>query len=54
VLGNLLETTSDPFGEAGFDKVLLAVFLEPLIVERILEMLKGESKVEDGYVGVYT
>jgi hypothetical protein len=53
MLGNLLEAPSDPFGEAGFDEVVLAVLPEAFFIKGGFEVLEGESEIEDVYVGVY-
>lgn len=53
VLGDLSQVGVEWVGEPGVDKVGLGVVHESLAVEDILEMLKGESIVEDlNYSGV--
>jgi hypothetical protein len=52
MLSDLLEATTGPRREASFNEVVLAVLLEALLIESILEVFEGESEVEDGYVDV--
>jgi hypothetical protein len=50
VLGNLDKTSSGPAGQARFLKVMLAELGEGAGVEGVLEVLEGESVVEDSGV----
>lgn len=47
VSGDLSEAVADPAGEAGVLKVGLGVVGETLLVEGVLEVLKGQSEVEN-------
>lgn len=44
---DLLESLSDPWAESGILEVLGAELLEGVVVEGILEVLKGKSVLED-------
>jgi hypothetical protein len=53
MFSNLLEATPSPSRKTRSNEAILIILPQGLLVESGLQVLEGESEVEDGDVGVY-